>query len=187
MISIINIKLNNTGRNPNIRFMVLSVPLPKPISSKQREEKMTAQVHTSAPVAASAERTSSRALASLLLAAGVSALVVLADQMLDSWAERHEIAAWLVLWGIAVLAIVLLRGVTRVLARKAMTALDQWSAGMAQRRADERLLSMAQADPRMMADLQAALTRSGTSPAQNVEDLGQRRVARILRDRLYYI
>ena len=56
-----------------------------------------------------------------------------------------------------------------------------------ERRADERLWSMAQTDPRMMADLQAALTRSGTAPAKDVVDLTQRRAARILRDRLYYI
>jgi hypothetical protein len=148
---------------------------------------MNAQVHTSTAMGTPIERTSSRALASLLLAAGVSALVVLADQLLDSWAERHELAAWLVLWGIAVAAIMLLRGITRVVARKAMTALDGWSAGVAQRRADERLWAMAQTDTRLMADLQAALDRNGEGPAKDVEDLGQRRVARILRDRLYYI
>ena len=108
---------------------------------------MTAQVQQTIQ---STERTSSRALASLLLAAGVSALVVVADQLLESWAERHEIAAWLVLWGIAVAAIVLLRGITRMAARQAMSALDQWSAGMAKRRADERLWSMAQTDPRLL-------------------------------------
>ena|SRR5574343_942011 len=149
---------------------------------------MNASTHHTAPVAASAaEGTSSSALASLLLAAGVAALVVLADQLLDTWAERHEIASWLVLWGIAVAAIALLRGVTRFAARHAMGALDGWSANMAKRRADERLWSMAQTDPRMMADLQAALTRSGTAPAKDVVDLTQRRAARILRDRLYYI
>ena len=148
---------------------------------------MNAQAHTSAPLSAPVERTSSRALASLLLAAGVSALVVLADQLLDSWAERHEMAAWLVLWGIAVAAIVLLRGITRAVARKAMGALDAWSAGVAQRRADERLWAMAQTDSRLMADLQSALDLNGQGPAKDVVDLGQRRVARILRDRLYYI
>ena len=149
---------------------------------------MNTSIHNKASVAVSAsEGTSSRALASLLLAAGVAALVVLADQLLDSWAERHEVAAWLVLWGIAVAAIALLRGVSRYAARNAMGALDAWSANMAKRRADERLWSMAQTDPRMMADLQAALTRSGTAPAKDVVDLTQRRAARILRDRLYYI
>jgi len=147
---------------------------------------MNTQTHKTAvnPVA---EGSSSRALASLLLAAGVAALVVLADQLLDAWADRHELASWLVLWGIAVAAIVLLRGVTRFVARNAMGALDGWSAKLAQRRADERLWSMAQTDPRLMADLQAALDRSGAVPAQDVVDLTQRRAARILRDRLYYI
>ena len=79
---------------------------------------MNTSIHNKASVAVSAsEGTSSRALASLLLAAGVAALVVLADQLLDSWAERHEVAAWLVLWGIAVAAIALLRGVSRYAAR----------------------------------------------------------------------
>ena len=147
---------------------------------------MNAQMQETRPLAA-AEGTSSRALASLLLAAGVAAVVVLADQLLDSWADRHEIASWLVLWGTAVVAIALLRGVTRYAARNAMGALDSWSASMAKRRADERLWSMAQTDARLMADLQSALDRSGSAPAKDVVDLTQRRAARILRDRLYYI
>jgi hypothetical protein len=148
---------------------------------------MNANAQAHLTVAQGNERTSSRALASLLLAAGVAALVVLADQLLDTWADRHEMAAWLVLWGIAAAGIAVLRGVTRTLARQAMVALDGWSAGVAQRRADERLWAIAQTDARLMADLQAALDRSGAAPARNVTDLMQRRVARILRDRLYYI
>ena len=147
-------------------------------------------VSSAAASAASAERresTSSRALASLLLAAGVSALVVFADQRMASWADRHEVAAWLVLWGIAVLAIVLLRGLTRLLARQAMGALDQWSANVARRRADERLWAIAQTDPRVMADLQSALDSSEEGPAKDLLALTQRRAARIVRDRLYYI
>jgi hypothetical protein len=184
MITIINIKLNNTRINPNIRSTVLSIVMTKPILLSPREKQMTAQMQT--PLR-SAEPTSSRALASVLLAAGVSALVVLADQLLERWAERHEIAAWLVLWGIAVAAIVLLRGITRMAARHTMLALDAWSARMAKRRADQRLWDMAQHDPRMMADLQSALDRSGERPAHDVVDFNQRRAARILRDRLYYI
>jgi hypothetical protein len=147
---------------------------------------MNTQTHNTG-VSPVAEGSSSRALASLLLAAGVAALVVLADQLLDAWADRHELASWLVLWGIAVAAIVLLRGVTRFVARNAMGTLDGWSAKVAKRRADERLWSMAQTDPRLMADLQAALDRSGSVPTKDVVDLTQRRAARILRDRLYYI
>lgn len=182
---IINIKLNNTRVNPNIWLAVLSKRATEPIHLNQREEKMTAQVQSGAH---SVDRSSSRALASLLLAAGVATLVVLADHLLASWAERHEVAAWLILCGIAVAAITLLRGITRALARQAMVALDRWSAAMAKRRADERLWSIAQTDPRIMADLQAALSRSGGhAPVRNLVDLTQRRVERLLRDRMYYI
>ena len=148
---------------------------------------MNAQVHESNRLAAAQASTSSRALASLLLAAGVSALVVLADHWMEPWAERHEVAAWLALWVVAVLAIGLLRGFTRALARQAMGALDQWSANIAQRRADERLWDMAQADPRLMADLQCALDRTEDRPARNLLELSQRRAARMVRDRMYYI
>lgn len=148
---------------------------------------MNAQVHESNRLAAAPASTSSRALASLLLAAGVSALVVLADHWMEPWAESHEIAAWLALWGVAVLAIALLRGVSRALARQAVAALDQWSASVARRRADERLWGMAQNDPRLMADLQSALDRTEERPARNLLELSRRRAERLVRDRTYYI
>lgn len=152
--------------------------------------KMTTKTQVSTPSNAwgnTRDSSASRALASLLLAAGVSALVVLADQLMARWADTHEVAAWLVLWGIAVMAIVLLRGLTRLLARQAMRALDTWSAGVARRRADERLWNMARHDPRMMAELQCALARSEQGPAKDLLELNQRRAARIVRDRLHYI
>ena len=44
-----------------------------------------------------APATSAKALSTLLLAAGVAALVVMADQMIDDWAETHVLASWLAL------------------------------------------------------------------------------------------
>lgn len=183
MNAIMNIKLNIISKNPSI----WPVDLAKDGQNRftcDEGKKMNAPIQHTAP---RVERTSSRALASLLLAAGVSALVVLADQLLESWAQRHEIAAWLLLWGIAAAAIVVLRGMTRAAARHTMKALDGWSARMARRRADERLWSIAQTDPRLMADLQAALARSGQAAPTRHTDLAQRRVAHILREGLHYI
>lgn len=136
---------------------------------------------------APAEHTSSRALASLLLAAGVSALVVGADQLMEPWADRHVVAAWVALWAIAVAAIVLLRGLTRALANQTMQSLDAWSANVAQRRADRRLWAMAQSDARLMGDLQSALDRDEDGPAKDVLVLTQRRAQRIMRNHLHYI
>ena len=128
-------------------------------------------------------------LATVLLAAGVSALLVLTDRLLDGWAESHLVAAWLALWAVAVLAIVLLRGLTRVLAQHLMTNLDKWSAQLARRRADQRLWDMAQKDPRLMRDLEVAMDRAPEerSPLQRFENRMNRRAARLVRDRLYYI
>jgi hypothetical protein len=136
-----------------------------------------------------APATSAKALSTLLLAAGVAALVVIADQMIDDWAETHVLASWLALWAVAVLAIGALRGVTRLLAQKLMANLDGWSAQVARRRSDQRLWAMAQNDSRMMRDLQTAMDRADddSAPAKDVHALMSRRVARMVESRLYYI
>lgn len=133
--------------------------------------------------------TSAKTLSTLLLAAGVAALVVMADQMIDDWAETHVIASWLALWAVAVLAIGALRGVSRMLAQKMMAGLDDWSADVARRRSDQRLWAMAQNDSRMMRDLQTAIDRADddSAPAKDVHALMSRRVARMVESRLYYI
>src|SRR6218665_3738618 len=54
-----------------------------------------------------------RGMAALLLAAMVSALLVFAQQVIDSWAERHQWVAWLALWLLAFAALALLAGAPR--------------------------------------------------------------------------
>ena len=178
-----------------IQGMVLLIWIAKGNKTKSREHKMnitTKSVLGTMPAisaAPAASNTSSKTLANLILAAGVAALVVGVDQMIDNWAESHVVAAWLALWAVAVLAIVLLRGLTRHLAQNLMTGLDAWSAHVARSRADERLWSMAQTDPRLMSDLQVAMDRADETqgPVRDLENLMTRRAARLVRDRLYYI
>ena len=150
---------------------------------------VTKSVLGQVPTSTTASATSAKTLSTLLLAAGVAALVVMTDQMIDDWAETHVIASWLALWAVAVLAIGVLRGVTRMLAQKLMAGLDGWSANVARRRSDQRLWAMAQNDSRMMRDLQTAMDRADddSTPAKDVNVLMSRRVARMLQSRLYYI
>ncbi len=174
---------------------VLLIWVAKENKTKPRERKMNITTKSvlgtvpSTSAAPAASNTSSKTLANLMLAAGVAALVVGVDQMIDNWAESHVVAAWLALWAVAVLAIVLLRGLTRHLAQNLMTGLDAWSAHVARSRADERLWSMAQSDPRLMSDLQVAMDRASETqgPVRDLENLMTRRAARLVRDRLYYI
>lgn len=102
---------------------------------------------------------SARPLVLLLIAALVAAALVTADKLVSNWDEGHLLAAWTVLCaaGFAVLALyanVLRAGVQRIAAL--------WQ-GFAQRRAagqaDARFLASAQSDPRIMQELQIAMTR----------------------------
>ncbi|MBI3532479.1 MAG: hypothetical protein CK604_08045 [Curvibacter sp. PD_MW3] len=100
-----------------------------------------------------------KGLAAMLLAAMVAALVVVADQLVDTWADGHLLAGWVVLWVVGFAAIALLADTARRLAARSIKALDDWSRGVARKRADERLWELARKDERVMADLQAARTR----------------------------
>ena len=103
---------------------------------------------------------STNSLSIMLLAAMVSALVVVVDQLMDTWAEGHLMLAWIALWVVGFAAVAVFAGAARKLATVLVKALDAWSARIAQRRADERLWSSAKADPRIMAELTAAMSRS---------------------------
>jgi hypothetical protein len=126
-----------------------------------------------------------RSLSTLLLAAVVAAMVVVADQMMVTWADGHLLAAWVALWAVGVAAVGLFAGVSRELAGKFWTRMDAWSASLAQRRSDERMWSIAQTDARLMAELHSAMSRedealTSVNPAQS-------HAAKIIRERLNYI
>lgn len=101
-----------------------------------------------------------KGLAGVLLAAMMSALLVVADQLVDTWADGHMLAAWVMLWLIAFAALAFLAPTTRQISAWVLRALDAWSRRMARLRADERLWDMALQDPRIMADLRSARARS---------------------------
>src|SRR6218665_1073941 len=94
-----------------------------------------------------------RGMAALLLAAMVSALLVFAQQVIDSWAEHHQWAAWLALWLLAFAPLALLA---------APTPPARAGAGRRPRAAeDERTWQAALRDPRIMAEIERALDRCG--------------------------
>lgn len=108
---------------------------------------------------------STKGLAGLLLAAMVSALLVVADQLVETWADGHLLAGWVVLWVVAFAAIALLADTARRVAVRSMNALDAWSRRVARQRADERLWDLARKDSRVMADLRAAASRAESDVA----------------------
>ena len=100
-----------------------------------------------------------RGLATLLLSAIVASIMVVAYQVTDSVAEGHLLVIWMALWAVAFAGLALFAGTARNLATRAVAALDAWSHTLAQARADVRMWEVARTDPRVMADLRAALAR----------------------------
>jgi len=110
-------------------------------------------------IAAPLRRRSVRGLAAMLLAALVAALVVVADRVINTWADEHLFLAWVVLWAVVFAAMALFADVARGLAQRLLRSLDGWSRAMAEARAEARLWDMAQSNPRLMQDLVAARQR----------------------------
>jgi len=127
-----------------------------------------------------------RTLAGILLAAIITAFVMAADQMMDTWAESHLLAAWVALWAVVFAALGLFTGASKSLAAQMKQGLDRWSASMAQSRADGRMWAIAQKDARLMSELQSAMLRSDEEALLG-DHTNQNRVTRLLRTRQYFM
>ncbi len=92
----------------------------------------------------------------MLLAAVVAALLVVADQLIETWADGHLLVVWVALWTVAFAALALLAPPLRLLADFTAITLARWSKARAQRHSDEVLWLTAQQDYRVMQDLQMA-------------------------------
>lgn len=101
-----------------------------------------------------------RGLTTLLLSAMAAAVMVVAYQVMDSVAEGHLLVMWIAMWAVAFTALVLFSDAASNLAVSLKTSLDTWSRNLAKTRADDRMWSMAKSDPRLMAELNAAMARA---------------------------
>ena len=100
---------------------------------------------------------SARASATLLLAAIVSALLVVANQVVDTWTEGHLLAAWILLWTIGFAALALLAAPARTAANALRASYAESKARRLRRRQDEQYWQAALEDARIMADISRAM------------------------------
>lgn len=101
---------------------------------------------------------SARATSSLLLAAIVAALLVVANQVVDTWTEGHLLAAWIMLWVVAFASLALLAVPARAATTSLRSALKAWNARRVQAAQDEQYWQAALADARIMADISRAMS-----------------------------
>ncbi len=113
---------------------------------------------------------SAHGLAALLLAAVVAALVVLADQLIDTWVDGHLFLGWVALWVVIFAGSALFAGAARRVAHRTMVSLDGWSHALAEARAEVRLWEMAKMDPKLKAKLVRARAAKQAAEAAAAEE-----------------
>ena len=101
-----------------------------------------------------------KGLAAMLLTAVIAALVVLGDQLISTWADEHLLVAWIALWVVAFSVMALLAPSVSKLSRSLMASWAERREQARRARADDKLWALAQGDNRVMADLQAAISRA---------------------------
>lgn len=101
------------------------------------------------------------ALTAALLAAVTALAVVLADRYISVFTENYIMVAWLMMWGVVFVAFVGLRPVARRAALRLQAVANRYAAHLAEQRSQARFLEMAERDPRIMAELNAARARAG--------------------------
>ena len=102
----------------------------------------------------------SKTLAGMLLAASLASLLVVADQVISTWSDGHLLAGWVALWTVAFAALAFLATPMRRLSTQASRGLSVWWAASKVRRQEAAMWEYARRDPRIMAELQCAMTRS---------------------------
>ena len=100
----------------------------------------------------------SRATATLLLSAIVSALLVAANQVVDTWSDGHLLAGWVVLWTVAFAALAFLAGPIRMAVSSMSLGFKNWMQAQKRAEQDRKLWELALTDARVMADISRAMT-----------------------------
>lgn len=100
-----------------------------------------------------------RGVATLLLAALVSALLVVANEVIDTWSDGHLLAAWIALWLVGFAALALLARPMRQLTVRGPQAWRRHWAARREADLDARMWALAQHDSRVMADILCARGR----------------------------
>ena len=168
MINIIIINLNDTRENPSIRGIYctrscleyamtafVNVEFPSQHPGVERAEQVIERFEQ-----ATAAFDGARGVAALLLAALVSALLVVANEVIETWSDGHLLAAWIALWLVGFAAIALLAKPMRALTVRGPLAWRNWRAARRESAEDARLWNVAQYDSRVMADILCAKGRA---------------------------
>lgn len=101
----------------------------------------------------------SKTLAGVLLSAVMASLLVVADQVIDNWADGHLLLGWVALWSLVFAGLAFCARPLRRASIAVAGAMVGWFKAVAQGRQDARMWEYARMDPRVMDELRAAAKR----------------------------
>lgn len=99
-------------------------------------------------------------MASVLVAGGLAAVIVVAEQVVSAWADGHLLAAWIAMWVLVFGLLAAFSDAIRAWPLQWQARLQAHRRAAAQRAQDEKTWSAALADPRLMSELDCALLRA---------------------------
>jgi hypothetical protein len=102
----------------------------------------------------------SRALAAMLLTAVVAAILVVANQLIETITDGHLFAAWIGLWALGFAAMALLMDPVFAAVASLRKVWGQWRAARRMAAQDAQMWESALSDARVMADIRAAASLS---------------------------
>jgi hypothetical protein len=101
----------------------------------------------------------SKTLAGVLLSAVLASLLVVADQVIENWADGHLLLAWVALWSLVFAGLAFCARPLRRASMALALAVDGWLLSAKVAREESRLWECARLDARVMDELRAAQTR----------------------------
>ena len=104
---------------------------------------------------------SARGMATMLLSAIVATLLVVANQVIDTWTDGHLLVAWTLLWVIAFSMLAIFAQPIKVFVLGVSHQWGEWKAKRHDRAQDARMWQAAQYDPRLMSEIRCAMQRAG--------------------------
>jgi hypothetical protein len=102
---------------------------------------------------------SAKSIAVILLSAMVSTLLVVVNQVIDTYTDGHLMAVWMLMWVVAFGSLALLATPVRQFVYGVRPFLKTWHQKRLERMNDEKIWAVALQDPRVMAEIQRALSQ----------------------------
>ena len=101
----------------------------------------------------------SKTLAGVLLSAVLASLLVVADQVIENWADGHLLLGWVALWSLVFAGMAFCARPLRRASMAMAQVVDGWLLSARQSREEARMWDMASHDPRVLEEIHAAMAR----------------------------